>query len=196
MNMDIEDILGDIKASNGKADKPAKAEKAIKAEKPAKVVAKPAAKKAAPVKAVKAPAKAVKAVAAKPVKAAAKPAATKAPAKVAKAPAKPVKAAAKPVAKKAAPVKAAAKPVAKKATAKTASGRPSEFIVFAEGERQELAKQIKKIVRKEMNSRVLAERLGIHSRKLRRVLYGMNKAGQVKVVPGPSRKLGMYVQPV
>lgn len=126
MNMDIEDILGDIKASNGKTDKPAKA----------------------------APAKAEK------------------------------------------PAKPAAKPAAKKAPAKTATSRPSEFIVFAEGERAELAKQIKKIVRKEMNSRVLAERLGIHSRKLRRVLYGMDKAGTIKVVPGPSRKLGMFVQPV
>jgi outer membrane biosynthesis protein TonB len=191
MNMDIEDILGDIKASNGKADKPAKAEKAVKADKPAKVVAKPAAKKAAPAKAVKAVAKpaAKKAVAAKP---AAKVAPKKAaPAKAVKAPAKAVKA----VAKKAAPAKAV-KAVAKKAPAKVATIRESEFIVFAEGERAELAKQIKKIVRKEMNSRVLAERLGIHSRKLRRVLYGMNKAGTIKVVPGPSRKLGMYVQPV
>lgn len=197
MTMDIEDILGDIKASNGKAEKPAKVEKAVKAEKPAKAVAKPAAKKAAPAKAVKAPAKPAAKAAAKPAKASAKSAAPKAPAKAVKAPAKAVvKAVAKPVAKKAAPVKAAAKPVAKKPTAKTTTGRESEFIVFAEGERQELAKQIKKIVRKEMNSRVLAERLGIHSRKLRRVLYGMHKAGQVKVVPGPSRKLGMYVQPV
>ena len=182
MNIDIEDILGDIKASQGKAEKPAKVEKAVKAEKPT-------AKKAAPVKAVKAE---------KPV--AKKAAVAKAPAKKA-APAKAVKAVKdeKPAAKKAAPakaVKATVKPVAKKAPATTPSGRPSEFIVFAEGERAELAKQIKKIVRKEMNSRVLAERLGIHSRKLRRVLYGMDKAGMIKVVPGPSRKLGMYVHPV
>ena len=186
MNMDIEDILGDIKASNGKTDKPAKAAPAkavkavvkaapAKAEKPAKAAAKPAAKKAAPAKKVAAKPVAKKAAPAKAVKAVAKPVAKKAPAKA---------------------VKAVAKPVTKKAPAKTATSRPSEFIVFAEGERAELAKQIKKIVRKEMNSRVLAERLGIHSRKLRRVLYGMDKAGTIKVVPGPSRKLGMFVQPV
>jgi hypothetical protein len=194
MNMDIEDILGDIKASNGKADKPAKAEKTVVAKAAsakkaiakavkAKAPAKPTAKKAAPAKAVKAPAKAA------PAKA------VKAPAKAA--PAKAVKAPAKAV-DKAAPakaVKAPAKAVAK-AASKPATTRESEFIVFAEGERAELSKQIKKIVRKEMNSRTLAERLGIHSRKLRRVLYGMDKAGTIKVVPGPSRKLGMYVQPV
>jgi hypothetical protein len=189
MNMDIEDILGDIKASNGKTDKPAKAAPAkavkavvkaapAKAEKPAKA----AAKKATPAKKVAAKPVANKAAPAKAVKAVAKPVAKKAPAKAVKAPAK--------------AIKAVAKPVAKKAPAKTATSRPSEFIVFAEGERAELAKQIKKIVRKEMNSRVLAERLGIHSRKLRRVLYGMDKAGTIKVVPGPSRKLGMFVQPV
>ena len=165
MTNDVDDLLGEIEANQGKpakAEKPAKVEKAVKAKAPAKKAApaKAPAKKAAPAKAVKAPAKKA------------------APAKAAKAPVK----------------KTPAKAV--KAPAKKATVRESEFIVFAEGERQELAKQIKKIVRKEMNSRVLAERLGIHSRKLRRVLYGMHKAGTVKVVPGPSRKLGMYVHPV
>ena len=171
MTNDVDDLLGEIEANQGKpakAEKPAKVEKAVKAKAPAKKAApaKAPAKKAAPAKAVKAPAK--KAAPAKAVKAVK---AVKAPVK--KTPAKAVK-----------------------APAKKATVRESEFIVFAEGERQELAKQIKKIVRKEMNSRVLAERLGIHSRKLRRVLYGMHKAGTVKVVPGPSRKLGMYVHPV
>ena len=181
MTNDVDDLLGEIEANQGKpakAEKPAKVEKAVKAKAPAKKAApvKAPAKKAAPAKApAKKVAPAKKAAPAKAVKAPAKKAA---PVKAVKAPVKATKTVAKPVAKK------------------TATKRPSEFIVFAEGERQELSKQIKKMVRKEMNSRVIAERLGIHSRKLRRVLYGMHKAGQVKVVPGPSRKLGMYVQPI
>jgi hypothetical protein len=147
---------------------------------------KPAAKPEATAKPEKTPAKKAKPVAKK----AAAPA-KKAPAKAAPAPAK--KAAAKPAK---APAKAAAKPVAKAAPAKAAATRnPANFIVFADGEREALSKRIKQMVRKPTNSRVLAEKLEIHSRKLRRVLYGMERAGTIKLVPGTSRKHGMFAHP-
>lgn len=134
---------------------------------------KPAAKPEATAKPAKAPAK----------KAAPAPA-KKAAVKTAKAPAKTVT---KPVAK-AAPAKAMAKPVATR--------NPANFIVFADGEREALSKRIKQMVRKPTNSRTLAEKLEIHSRKLRRVLYGMERAGTIKLVPGTSRKHGMFAHPV
>lgn len=140
-------------------------------------VAKPApAKKAAPVEAV---AKTVKPVEAKGTHA------TKNTKPVTKA----TKAAVTPVVK-------ASKVAAPTGLAVTAATPKKGFLVFAEGEREGLVKAIKRTVRKSTNTRLLAEKLSVESRKLRRVLYGMEKAGQIKLVPGTSRKHGMFVEPM
>ncbi len=97
----------------------------------------------------------------------------------------------KPAAKKAAADKPADKPAAKKAATK------KEPVVFAEGEQDEIIKKAKKIVAKgEINSRDLAAKLDIKTRKLRPCLYMMQRAGEVTLTPGPSRVLGMTVAPV
>lgn len=187
---DIDDLLGDLEGKKPAAKAEPKAAPVKAVAKPAakKVVAKPAAK-AAP----------AKKAAAKPAKPAAK--AVKAPVKAKPAPAK--KAAAKPVAKapaKKVVAKPAAKPVAKVAVKPVTKAKPtvkaaSNFIVFADGEREALCKRIKQMVRKPTNSRDLAEKLEIHSRKLRRVLYGMERAGTIKLQAGTSRKHGMFALP-
>lgn len=105
-----------------------------------------------------------------------------------KAPAK--KAAAKdaPAAKKAAP--------AKKAAAKgDKPARVKEPIVFAEGEREELLGKIKKLVKKPISSRELAEKMGLATRKLRAVLYSAQRAGTVTLELAGSRVEGMTVSP-
>ncbi|MFM7010068.1 MAG: hypothetical protein ACKO0Z_12185 [Betaproteobacteria bacterium] len=167
MTNDIDDLLGELESGkDASLVKPAKAKPAAKAK--ATPVAKPVAKKAAaPAKATPAPAKKAAPVAAKKVVAKATPA-----------PAKKVAAKAAPVVK-----------------AKPAVRNPENFIVFADGEREALSKRIKQMVRKPTNSRDLATKLEIHSRKLRRVLYGMEKAGTIKLVPGTSRKHGMFAHP-
>lgn len=100
-----------------------------------------------------------------------------------------VKEEAKPAAKKAAP--------AKKAVVKEAAERPArEPIEFAEGERDELYKKIKKMVKKAINSRELAEKLEIPTRKLRVVLYSMAKREEITLEPGESKVQGMTVSPV
>lgn len=115
-----------------------------------------------------------------------------APAK--KAPAKKVaaKEEAKPAAKKAKAEEAPAKPV--KAEAKERPAR--EPITFEEGERDELYKRIKKTVKKPINSRELAEKLEIPTRKLRVVLYSMAKREEITLEPGESKVTGMTVSPV
>jgi|VirMetMinimDraft_7_1064189.scaffolds.fasta_scaffold92371_1 hypothetical protein len=109
---------------------------------------------------------------------------------------------ANPPSTKPATAKKSAKPViVVKATAKrappapVAPAVPKNFIVFAHGEREALAKQIKRMVKKPTNTRELCAKLEIHPRKLRRVVYEMDKRGQIVLVPGPSRKLGMFVHP-
>jgi predicted lipid-binding transport protein (Tim44 family) len=114
----------------------------------------------------------------------AKPAAKKAPAKKA--------------AKKAPAKKAVAKPAAKKAPAKKAAVKEAtvkEPVTFAEGEREALIKRIKQVVKKPWNSKDLAEKLEITTRKLRQVLYSANRQGIVDLELGSSRVAGMTVTP-
>lgn len=128
-------------------------------------------------------------------------------------PAKPKKAAAKKAApepakkaaaKKAAPEpakKAAPEPVAKKAAAKKAAEPATEKpkrervpIVFEEGEREELAGRVMKLVKKApQNSRALAERLEIPTRKLRALLYSLQRNEQVTLSLDGPRTGGMTV---
>lgn len=72
---------------------------------------------------------------------------------------------------------------------------PKEPIVFEEGEREELAKRIKKSVRKPINSRELAEKMGVQTRKLRTVLYAMQKRNEIALEAGASKVAGMTVSP-
>lgn len=122
---------------------------------------------------------------------AAKPAAKKVPAKKAVA-----KEEAKPAAKKAKAPPAEAPAKAKKAVKEEATERPArEPITFEEGERDELYKRIKKTVKKAINSRELAEKLEIPTRKLRVVLYSMAKREEIVLEPGESKVQGMTVSP-
>lgn len=129
-------------------------------------------------------------------KAPAKKAATKEAAPAAKkAPAK--KAAAEEPAKKAPAKKAAAKEEAP-AKAPKAKAEPKERVAkepvtFAEGERDELIKRIKANCKKPINSRDLAAKLGIDTRKLRPCLYTAQKRGIVDLEPGASPVAGMTV---
>ena len=88
------------------------------------------------------------------------------------------------------------KPAKRAPPAPVAPAVAKNFIVFEHGEREALAKQIKRMVKKPTNTRELCAKLEIHPRKLRRVVYEMDKRGQIVLVPGPSRKLGMFVHPV
>jgi hypothetical protein len=111
------------------------------------------------------------------------------------------KPAAKSAAPKAKPAKEAAAPKAKPAAPKAKSAAPKakrvkEPVMFAEGEQAEIAKKAKKIIAKgEINSRDLAGKLGVETRKLRPVLYMMSRAGDVVLEPGASRVQGMQVFP-
>lgn len=71
-----------------------------------------------------------------------------------------------------------------------------EAIVFEDGEREALAKRVKQTVRKPWNSKELAVKLEISTRKLRQVLYGMKRAGTINLELAASRALGMTVTPV
>jgi hypothetical protein len=121
-----------------------------------------------------------------------KPAAKKTAAKKVAAPAAPAakKAAAKEVAAPAPAKKAAAKPAAE-----AKAPRVKEPVVFEEGEREALAKRIKQLVKKPWNSKALAEKLEIPTRKLRQVLYSMSRAGTIDLELASSRALGMTVSP-
>ena len=121
---------------------------------------------------------------------------------------KPVKAEEKP-AKKAAPKaekpakeapwekggKKAAKTEEKPAKAK----RERPAMSFEDGERDTIQKKVvkamAKVDKKGINSRELAEKCGTETRKLRAVLYSMERAGEVKLKPGESRVAGMTVCP-
>lgn len=128
----------------------------------------------------------------------------------------------KPAAKKATADKAAAKPAAKKGKAeededdllgtkpaakkgkakaeaadeaapKAKAKKVKEPVVFAEGERDELLARIPKLVKKPINSRDLAVKLEISTRKLRPLLYSLERAEVVKLESGESRLAGMTV---
>lgn len=106
---------------------------------------------------------------------------------------------AKPAAKKvaakpaAAPAKKAAAPKAEKAPKEKAAKEP---ITFEEGERDALYKRIKQIVKtKSINSRDLAAKLEISTRKLRPVLYSLQGQGAVTLELGSSKVAGMTVSP-
>jgi hypothetical protein len=123
----------------------------------------------------------------------AKPAAKKAAAKKVAAPAE---AKAKPAAKKAA-AKTPAKPAAKKApkAAEAKEPRVKEPVTFEEGEREALIKRVKQIVKKPWNSKDLAVKLEIPTRKLRQVLYSASRQGIVDLQLSASRATGMTVTP-
>ena len=112
--------------------------------------------------------------------------ATKKAAPAAKPAAKAAPAAKAPKAEKAAPV----------AKAPKAEKVAREAVVFEEGEREALAKRVKQTVRKPWNSKELAVKLEISTRKLRQVLYGMKRAGTIGLDLAASRALGMTVTPV
>ena len=151
-------------------------------------------------------------------KKAAKAAAPKADAKKAAAPAKPeTKADAKKAdTKKAAAPKADAKKAAAPAKGKKAADdddllggksakkaatpakdkapRVREPIEFEEGEKDKLIKLVGKAVQKgPKSSRDLATNLGIKTRKLRQVLYSMQRQGVVRLELGGARAQGMTV---
>lgn len=139
----------------------------------------------------------------------AKPAAKKAPAKPA------AKTAAKPAAKKTAPKadadaedllggsdKAPAKAEkAAKAPAKAEKApkekRVKEKVTFEDGEKDGLIKKVRATLAKakdrKMNSKELAEKVGVATRKLRVVLYAMSRKEEVNLALGGSRVLGMTV---
>ena len=106
----------------------------------------------------------------------------------------------KPAAKAAAAPKAEAKPATAAKTpavkAEKVARAPKEKVVFAEGERDELAKKVKKAVRAPINSKDLATKLEIPTRKLRQVLYSMSRAGTIATALSASRAAGMTVSPV
>lgn len=164
---EIEDLLGDGK----KADKPAKAEKAAKAEKPAKKEAK--AEKAE-----------------KPAKAAKKEAKAEKPAKADK------KAKGEKPAKEAPWDKAKGKG---KDAGEEKPKRQREPIEFEEGEREAIAKKVTKALgkvdKKGINTKELSAKVDVPTRKLRAVLYSMERAGECKLKPGESRAAGMTVCP-
>lgn len=128
------------------------------------------------------------------------------PKKTKKVPAKTEAAPAKKTAKaavEAAPAAKAAKPKAEateadlfdEAPAKAAR-TPKEPVEFAEGEREALTKRIKQIVKKPYNSKELAVKLDIPTRKLRRLLYALKSQGVISLEAGESRVHGMTVSPV
>lgn len=134
-------------------------------KKPAAKKAAPAAKKAAPAKTTKvAPAVAKKAAATKATAPATKPAVKKAP--VEKAP-------------------KADKPAPK---------RERVPVEFAEGEKEALMKRIPKLIKGTVNSKDLAVKLEIATRKLRPVLYSLERAGTITLQSAASRTQGMDIK--
>jgi len=97
---------------------------------------------------------------------------------------------------------AAKKPAAKKVKAEAAEEAApkakKEPIVFAEGERDTLIDGVTahfKRSKKPINSRDLAEKLGTETRKLRMVLYSLQKKEIVSLEAGASKVGGMTVSP-
>lgn len=71
-------------------------------------------------------------------------------------------------------------------------------ISFSEGERDQLAEQVTahfKRNKKPINSRDLATKLGTETRKLRLVLYTLQRREAVLLTPGESKVAGMTVSP-
>lgn len=135
-------------------------------------------------------------------KAPAKKAAAKAPAKAAaKAPAKPAPAkkavadkAEKPAAKATpAPAKKAAPAKAEKPAKADKPAKVKEPVEFEDGEKEALMKRVPKLLKNPINSKDLATKLEVSTRKLRRVLYSMERAGTVTLKLGASRTEGMTV---
>jgi hypothetical protein len=127
-----------------------------------------------------------------------KPATKKPAAKKTVAAAAPAKAEAKPAAKKTAVKEEVAAPAAKKAAkpaAEAKAPRVKEPVVFEEGEKEALMKRVKQTVKKPWNSKELATKLEVPTRKLRQVLYAMSRAGTVDLALASSRALGMTVSP-
>lgn len=87
--------------------------------------------------------------------------------------------------------KAPAKVAKEEAPAK--AKRVREPVVFAEGEKEELMKRIPKLVKKPISSKELATKLDIPTRKLRPVLYSLERAGTVSLELAASRAQGMTV---
>lgn len=119
---------------------------------------------------------------AKPAKKGAAPAKEAKPAKKAKAEEKPAKAK-----KEAVP-------------AKKAEPKAKEPVVFEEGERDKLLAKIEKTAAKldkkvGINSKELAAKFDVETRKLRPVLYSAERAGIIKLKLGASRTEGMTVLP-
>jgi ribosomal protein S25 len=105
--------------------------------------------------------------------------ATKAPAK---------KAAAK------APAKAAAKAPAKATPAKAEkAAKVREPVEFEDGEKEALMKRVPKLLKNPINSKDLAAKMEISTRKLRRVLYSLERTGAITLKLGASRTEGMTV---
>jgi len=111
-------------------------------------------------------------------------------------------AAAAPAAKKAKvaePEPAPAKKASKKAAepepeeAAAPAARVREPLEWEDGEKDEVAKAVKKFAKKPINSRDLAEKCGTTTRKLRTVLYSMQAKGVVTLESGASRVQGMTV---
>lgn len=110
------------------------------------------------------------------------------------APKKPkAKAAAKKVSAKKAPAKkvaAKAKPAPKKEAVTRA---PREPVVFDDGEREDLMKRVKRNLKKPINTRELAGKLDVSTRKLRQVLYMLSRRNEVTLELGGSKVEGMTV---
>jgi hypothetical protein len=116
----------------------------------------------------------------------------KAAATKAEAPAKPAKKAA--ATKDEAPAKPAKKAAATKDEAPAKAKRVREAIVFEEGEVDELIKRVKQLIKKNpQNSKDIAERLEIPTRKLRQVLYRMSRQGIATLELAGAKAQGMTV---
>ena len=102
-----------------------------------------------------------------------------------------------PAAKKAAAEKPAAPAAKKAAPAKKAAAEKTtkDPVTFDEGERDEILARIKKTVKKDINSRDLALKLEVPTRKLRQVLYTAQRQGMVTLLLEGGRVGGMTVSP-
>jgi len=73
--------------------------------------------------------------------------------------------------------------------------RKREPLVWEEGEQATIRAKVKKVLKKPMNSRELAEKVGTTTRKLRTVLYSMARAEEIELETGETRVGGMTVNP-
>jgi len=96
---------------------------------------------------------------------------------------------------KAAPADKKAAPAKKAETTEKAPRAKKEPVRFEEGEREALSKKIKALVKKPINSKELAAKLEIETRKLRPVLYSMYSAGMIELASLGAPVLGLEVSP-